>query len=121
MKKGIKLGIEPFRIEHPNGGMGDANNGMFMLKSPKDRSSIMVIISDGLGWEHVSISRQDKTPTWEEMCHIKDMIFDDDEVVIQYHPKKKDYVNMHQHCLHMWRPINEELPIPPSILVGIKG
>ena len=25
------------------------------------------------------------------------------------------------YCLHIWRPIRQEIPIPPSLMVGIKG
>lgn len=119
--KTAKLKLEPYRFHNPMyPNAGDANNGCFMVKSPKDRESMMVIISDGMGWEHVSVSRRDRTPTWEEMCFIKDMVFNDDEIVVQYHPAKTEYVNNHPHCLHMWKPTNAKLPAPPSILVGIK-
>jgi len=33
---------------------------------------------------------------------------------------KKDYVNNHNYCLHIWKPINQEIPTPPSIMVGLK-
>ena len=63
-------------------------------------------------------------PELEEMCFLKDMFFNDDECVVQYHPPKSDYVNNLKYCLHLWKPIEEYagvLPMPPSILVGIKG
>lgn len=28
-----------------------------------------------------------------------------------------DYVNIHPYCLHIWKPINQEIPTPPRILV----
>jgi hypothetical protein len=37
--------------------------------------------------------------------------------VIQYHPSKDRYVNTNENCLHLWKPINEDLPTPPIILV----
>ena len=54
------------------------------------------------------------------MCKIKELFFEDEEVVMQLHPKKSEYVNNHEHCLHLWRPIDSEIPIPNSILVGVK-
>lgn len=74
------------------------NNGAFII------SGLQVIASDGGGWDHVSVSKPDKIPTWEEMCLIKRLFFGDDEVVMQLHPAKKDYVNVHPRCLHLWRP-----------------
>ncbi len=55
------------------------------------------------------------------MCFIKDLFWDEDDVVVQYHPAKSDYVNNHQYTLHLWRPTEGEMPTPPSIMVGIKG
>lgn len=74
--------------------------------------------SFGLGWEHVSVSREKVTPTWEEMCLFKDIFWPDDEACVQYHPAKKDYVNFHKHCLHIWRPIHSVFPTPSAEMVG---
>jgi len=110
---------EKYRIKH--GPMGSdktyGNNGQFMIISQKFKSPIGVQASDGMGWEHVSVSLRDRIPTWTEMCFIKDLFWDDDDCVIQYHPPKSEYVNNHPHVLHLWRPINDEIPRPPSILV----
>lgn len=72
-----------------------------------------------MGWEHVSISlpNQKRCPTWSEMCMFKDIFWQDDETVIQFHPAKSDYVNRHNYCLHLWKPIEEKLPIPERIMV----
>lgn len=58
------------------------------------------------GWEHVSVSPYDKkiTPSWDDMCRLKDIFFKDEEVVIQIHPKKSEYINKVENCLHLWRP-----------------
>lgn len=85
------------------------------------------IVSEGEGWEHVSVHMDDqkvkgiqRTPTWSEMCKIKDIFWDDQDCIAQYHPPKEDYINNHKHTLHLWRPTNVELPRPPWILVGTK-
>lgn len=77
-----------------------------------------VIASDADGWEHVSVSLPSRCPTWEEMCYIKSLFWDEDDVIIQYHPAKKDYVNCHPFCLHLWRPTDQNLPRPPKEMVG---
>ena len=81
-----------------------------------------VIWSWGGGWEHVSVAPYNRrhTPTWDEMCRLKNMFFHDDEVVVQYHPAKDDYVNNVPNCLHLWRPLNEVMPTPPTIMVGLR-
>lgn len=73
------------------------------------------------GWEHVSISTPRRPPNWQEMCFVKDLFWDAEECVMQLHPPKSQYVNNHPHCLHLWRPLKIEIPLPPSILVGVKS
>ena len=82
-----------------------------------------VIFSIGAGWEHVSVSPHKKriTPSWNEMCMIKDMFWNDDEAVIQIHPPKADYVNNMPNCLHLWRCTYRDMVLPPSVLVGIRN
>lgn len=71
----------------------------------------VVFSYDENGWEHVSVSPYNgKMPTWEEMCEIKDIFWNDEEEVIQIHPKKSEYVNMMENCLHLWRNTKIELP-----------
>lgn len=78
-----------------------------------------VIWSRSEGWDHVSVSPYKKryTPSWDDMCKIKEMFFKDDETVMQMHPAKSDYVNVMNNCLHLWRPTEEKLPVPPKIFV----
>jgi hypothetical protein len=98
----------------------DGNNGMFLI--PSDSCSLLVKASDGGGWEHVSVTvfKKKRCPTWEEMCQIKNLFWDEDEVVIQYHPAQNDYISNHDFCLHMWKPVGVELPTPPPIFVGTR-
>lgn len=74
--------------------------------------------SDGLErWEHVSVSREDRCPTWEEMCMVKALFWEDEETVIQIHPPKSQYVNRHKFCLHLWRYVGVEQQLPPRHLI----
>ena len=63
-------------------------------------------------------------PSWRMMCKIKELFWEPNDVVIQYHPAKNDYVNMHEGCLHLWQPFEngaaKPFPTPPSIMVGYK-
>ena len=81
-----------------------------------------VICSTGAGWEHVSVSpyHHRVTPSWSDMCKIKDIFWDDDEAVIQIHPPKADYVNNMPNCLHLWRCTYRSMVLPPSVLVGLR-
>lgn len=92
------------------------NNGAFWVTQKKN--IFTVIASDQMGWEHVSVSLPNRCPTWEEMCFIKSVFWDESDCVVQYHPSKEHYVNNHPYCLHLWRPIDQALAIPASYMVG---
>jgi hypothetical protein len=125
----------------------DGNNGAFDLESPEPGWRLAIIASDGsddcgvpeaAGWEHVSVhayrgrrvdvvgllgraesAPKTRTPTWKEMAHIKGLFWDDEDVVMQLHPRRSEYVNNHRHVLHLWRHRSREIPTPPPLLVGV--
>jgi hypothetical protein len=102
--------------------------GSFVVRHPTSRAELVIIASDGSGWtveglpppvfEHVSVSARDRCPTWEEMCWVKDLFWTADELVIQYHPPREVHINSHSFCLHMWRPVGVEIPLPPPETVA---
>lgn len=61
---------------------------------------------------------QMRTPNWKEMSYVKRLCWDEEDVVMQLHPRESEYVNCHPHVLHLWRPIDQEIPTPPAIFVG---
>lgn len=93
------------------------DGGLFEIKYGGRR--LCVVASSGAAWEHVSVSLRNRTPNWQEMCFVKDLFWDEEECVIQYHLPKSQYVNNHDYCLHLWRPLNFDIPTPPTILTGI--
>jgi hypothetical protein len=86
------------------------------------------IVSDGrdmpeLGmerWEHVSChvteNGRERTPSWEEMVMVKYLFWNEDETVVEYHPAKSNYINIHPHVLHLWRRV-AGFPTPPKVCV----
>ena len=100
------------------GNAGNEENGMFTVPSPIDKVDMVVIASVGEGWEHVSVSRKNRIPNWKEMQFIKNMFFNDDQTVIQYHVASSDHINVHENCLHLWVPIDQALPVPPKWMVA---
>lgn len=98
-------------------------NGMFEFAIPGEPRRIRCVASDGEGWQHVSVSFGSvnrSCPPWQIMCAVKDLFWEQNDAVIQIHPPRKNYVNMHGGCLHLWRVIDgREQPLPPSILVGL--
>jgi hypothetical protein len=107
---------DKFRIKLDGWPIGDNQNGCFIVKLNRGQE-VRVIAGTGEGWEHVSVSRKDRCPTWDEMCQIKDLFWDAADWVVQYHPAESHYVNDHPHCLHLWRPTDVALPLPYTWMV----
>lgn len=66
---------------------------------------------------HVSVSLPRRCPTWDEMCLIKDIFWDEEECVVQFHPPRSQYVDTHPYCLHLWKKIGETYETPPKEFV----
>ena len=106
------------RVPHPLDpkNYGDGRNGAAIIKH--NGTALRVLFSDGGGWDHISVSLAGRTPTWEEMCVVKDLFFEEDETVVQYHPRKTDYKNCHPYCLHLWRYQFSKFPCPDPYMVA---
>src|SRR5690554_2926413 len=94
------------------------DGGIGYIVHPVVEWHMTVIFSNALGWDHVSVSRGNQTPTWEEMCIVKDIFFREEECVVQYHPPKTENINNnphHPYVLHLWRPQNQEIPMPQRL------
>lgn len=100
---------------------GDTGNdlyGAFIVASPVDKAPMRVIASNGEGWDHVSVSRKNRCPNWQEMEYVKRLFFKDDEVAMQLHVTPVDHISVHPYCLHLWRPHAAPIPLPPKEMVG---
>ena len=114
--------LNQFRKDHPTLGKSpkDSLCGFFLIPSPVPGNHELRVISSGehwddpLGeWEHVSVSTQTRCPTWEEMCKVKNLFWNESETVLQFHPKRSEYVNNFPYCLHLWKP-RTEVQLPPT-------
>ena len=126
---------EKFRVEfpynHPLFSPPNNNNGgFFMSPHPHDKKLVLKIMATKgtpeYPWEHVSVTLGqaknphpvNRCPTWEEMCYVKDLFWDKDDVVVQFHPPESEYVSTHDYCLHLWRKQNQNFETPDPVLVG---
>lgn len=104
----------------------DGLNGAGFIPVRSSRAPLKFIASDGTDmpgewrWEHVSVSLPNRCPTWEEMCFVKSLFWDDEDAVMQLHPPRSTWVNNHSFCLHLWRPVGAAIPLPPEFMVGIR-
>lgn len=99
--------------------------GLFLIPHHKTGVTLRVIacgaFAETRGWEHVSVSLPNRCPNWLEMCHIKDLFWLPEECVVQFHPPKSVYRNFHPFCLHLWRNVDHDFPLPEPGLVAPEG
>lgn len=57
---------------------------------------------DGHRWRHLSVSRNDRVPSYDELLAVRDRFFPADAEVIQVFPPRTEHVNVHPYCLHLW-------------------
>ena len=95
------------------------NFGAFIIH--RINGNLRILVSPGekgkYAWEHVSVSLENRCPTWDEMDRVKRMFWLPEETVIQLHVPEREHINVHPFTLHLWRPIGVEIPLPPPIMV----
>ena len=82
----------------------------------EERTGLRVICStaeyDGREWMHVSVSRHDRLPSYDDLKYVKSVIVGPNRWAAQLFPPNDLHVNIHQFCLHLWVPLTGELPWP---------
>lgn len=119
--------LDSHRLHHGDYGTKDGETfGFFVFCNGRRQVHAMAVDGTETGWEHVSVSViyrntngkfSHPMPTWEEMCMVKNAFWEPSECVVQFHPAEEDYVNIKENCLHLWRCVNAEFPMPPKICV----
>jgi len=64
------------------------------------RLKVLESIDDG--FHHISFSRNDRLPTWDEVKYIREKYADPEKFYVMVLPPKQYYVNSHQFCFHLW-------------------
>lgn len=91
------------------------NNGAFAIPLEGFRVAV-ILCSDKFGWDHVSVHidtpNGQRCPIWDELDYVRALVFRGDEWVMQLHAPASKHINMHPHTLHLWRPQDQEIPVP---------
>jgi len=123
MRSILPEALEACRVNNLFGAPNDGRNGRFIVQGPCG-AKLHVNSWDHkkYGWEQVAVDTdRRRSPNWLEMCFVKDLFWDEQEMVIQIHPPLSRYVKNSRTCLHLWKPKHQEIPAPPSHMVGIVG
>ena len=106
------IGINSMYVPQKEGSI----EGFFIIQYGKRK--LAVICGVGEGWDHVSVSLRYRCPTWEEMNWIRNLFFEREETVIQIHPPLSKYINFGENVLHLWRPWDMEITLPPRHMLA---
>lgn len=93
---------------------GDGNayqyrNGLRVLVTTAD-------FPDGRDWMHISVSRADRIPSYEDLKFVKNT-FAEHRTGYQVFPPPADNINLHPFCLHIWVPLTGP-PVTPDFTRG---
>lgn len=67
--------------------------------------------ADGQAWIHVSLSRPNRMPSYEDLRITKEHLLGPGRVAYQVFPSADKHVNFHPYCLHLWSPCERD-PLP---------
>lgn len=62
-------------------------------------------------WLHLSISHQNRIPTYEEMTYLKKHWAGDEAKAIEVHAPRMEHVNIQKHTRHLWECLTSD-PLP---------
>ena len=100
-------------------------HGTFVI--PFNDKDCFVVASNKFGWEHVSMHMEGdngyikRTPNNEEMQFLRNLFFYENDIVVEFHPKKEDYINNHGYVLHLWGYNSFNIKLPDKSVLTNPG
>jgi len=110
--------LDAFRIPDTPTEHADSE-GAFLIPYPLAGEQLRCLASNHAGWDHLSVSLyvSKRTPTWAEMEYAKRTFFHPNEVAMQLHVAEDEHISIHPYVLHLWRPHDVKIPLPPRMMV----
>jgi hypothetical protein len=77
------------------------------LRSFMRRDGLLVMASialydDGRWWHHISLSRDKRLPTYDELTEVKRLFLGEQAWAVQLFPPSSEHVNIMRYCLHLF-------------------
>ncbi len=63
---------------------------------------LQIFVSKDEGLWYLSISHPTRFPTYEEIKHAQYVLLPDEVTMAMLFPPKKEFVNIHNNCFHLW-------------------
>jgi hypothetical protein len=74
----------------------------------------ILVSRQAIGW-HLSISRKDRLPTWEEVRDARYALVPDEALMALLLPPRSEYVNVHEFCLQLYEVPSEYLSVQDTL------
>jgi hypothetical protein len=58
------------------------------------------------------VSRPKRDPTYADLLEVRRRFFREGDTVLHVFPPSSEHFSYHDHCLHLWTPIDGSRPIP---------
>jgi len=71
-------------------------------------------LDDGEEWKHVSVSRRDRLPSWEDLVLVKELFIGPEREALQLLPKRSEHINLARHYLHIWARTSRSRVVMPE-------
>ena len=104
----LRIDLAGFRLIDGNPRRDD---GSAWIKGDLQVLASAAVERDGHRWLHVSLSRQGRLPSWDDITLVKQIFIGDERLALQVFPPQAEYVNIHPHVLHLWCCIDAR-PVP---------
>lgn len=84
----------------------ERNDGCLYARSHGALRGVIVIVSvseeEGQVWLHVSASKANAMPSYNDLCAIKDLFVGAERKAIEIHAPRSKHVNINPHVRHLW-------------------
>ena len=90
------------------------SDGAGYLHKSGDMSVIesIAIELDGKRWQHLSVSRRDRLPSYEELAFVKRCWIGKDKYAYFVFPPEAKHINIDKFCLHLWCCLDGDAVLP---------
>lgn len=72
------------------------------------------VLDDDEEWEHVSVSRRNRLPSWDDLVLVKERFVGPEREALQLLPKRSEHINLARHCLHIWARTSRSRVVMPE-------
>lgn len=99
--------LPPNWAEYPGHGPVSRDSRTYMSAGGLRVIHSLDTLVDGSRWDHLSVSRVGLLPSWDDLVMVKEVFIGCEREAMQLFPKRSEYINLCEFCLHIWARENQ--------------